>query len=164
MVNMRIKSMFFDAPKVKNAVDRAKRRALSKGGAFIRRSAKSSIRKRKAEAQPGKPPSSHEGSLKRLIFFGYDEVTDSTVVGPVPFKGKAAPLIEFGGTIRTKRRRFVPVGKVGRGAGGKFTKRKLRRVPAGTRMTYQPHPYMAPALEKNKQVLPKVWANSIRGG
>jgi len=76
MIDMRIKHMFFDRPRVVAAVDRTKRKALSRGGAFVRQSAKTSIRKRKGSAPPGKPPRSHEGSLRRLILFGYDRRTD----------------------------------------------------------------------------------------
>lgn len=56
MIDVRIKSLFFDRPKVRRAVDKAKRQVLSRGGAFIRTTAKRSIRKRKGTAPPGKPP------------------------------------------------------------------------------------------------------------
>ena len=56
MINMRIKDMFFDRHVVIAAVDKAKRKVLSKAGAFIRTAAKSSIRKRKGSAPPGPHP------------------------------------------------------------------------------------------------------------
>jgi len=72
MIRFEIKQLFFDSPKVVRAVDRTTRRVLSKFGAFVRRTARSSIRKRKRISEPGSPPSSHSGLLKKFIFFGYD--------------------------------------------------------------------------------------------
>jgi len=145
MITMQIKSLFFDKQTVLRAVDKAKRAVLSKAGAFIRTTAKHSIRKRKGPAPPGHPPHSHEGSLRRLIYFGYDPASDSVVVGPVGFKRSTVPnVLEFGGKteVRTRRR-----GKVVR-----------------TRTTIAERPYMGPALEKERPKLPKRWAGSVRGG
>ena len=145
MIDMRIKSLFFDRPKVRRAVDRAKRQVLSRAGAFIRTTAKHSIRKRRGSSPPGKPPHSHVGLLRKLIFFGYDERTDSVVVGPVGFKRSSAPnVLEFGGTSTVVRRRR-----------GKVVKRKVR---------ISKRSYMGPALEKERPKLPKLWASSVRGG
>jgi hypothetical protein len=142
---MRVKSVFFDRPKVIKAVDRAKRQALSKGGAFIRQSAKTSIRPRKGTSKPGSPPFSHEGSLRRLILFGYDERTDSVVVGPVGFRKSTAPnVLEFGGTTTIVRRR-----------GDRFVREQVRIAARS---------YMAPALERERAKLPALWRNSVRGG
>lgn len=95
-----IQKTFFDRKAVTDAIDRATKAALSKFGAFVRQRAKTSIRKRKAISAPGSPPSSHEGSLKRLIYFGYDAVRQSVVIGPVPKTGgaEAPALLEYGGT------------------------------------------------------------------
>ena len=145
MIDMRITAMFFDQPKVTRAVDRAKRRVLSKAGAFIRTRARTSIRKRKRTSRPGDPPSSHAGHLRRMILFGYDRQRESVVVGPVGFRRSTAPnVLEVGGrTVVTRRRR------------GKTQKRTVRIAA---------RPYMAPALEKERSNLPKVWRNSIRPG
>lgn len=148
MITMRIKDMFFDRHVVMAAVDNAKRKVLSKAGAFIRTAAKTSIRKRKGSAPPGAPPHSHEGSLRRLILFGYDKPNDSVVVGPVGFKKSEAPsVLEYGGETVVLRR-------VG-GRGGKLTSQKV---------TIAPRPYMAPALEKERPKLPLLWRNSIKKG
>ena len=99
------KAAFFDAESVKKRVKNATRQALSKVGSFVRRRAKSSIRKRKAVSQPGMPPSSHEGSLRRLIFFAYDSARDSVVVGPAVYrKGEAPRLLEHSGEIQRRTR------------------------------------------------------------
>ena len=59
---------FFDRQRVMSG-DRATRKVFSKFGAFVRQTARSSIRKRKSISEPGQPPSSHTGLLKRNIFF-----------------------------------------------------------------------------------------------
>ena len=135
------KSMFFDRKAVLGAVDRATRAVLSKFGAFVRTTARHSIRKRKAVSQPGQPPSSHVGLLKRLLFFGYDTTRRSVVIGPTPLRGEAQapPLLEYGGRARRKDRR------------GKTVAAK-----------YRPRPFMGPALEKERPKLPGLWANSVK--
>jgi len=142
MIGFDIKRMFFDRQAVISKVDAATRRVLSKFGAFVRRSAKSSIRKRKKPAPPGQPPSSHTGLLKKFIFFGYDAARQSVVIGPTRLnqkgRGEAPPLLEYGGKTTLKR-------------GG-----KKRRV------TYQARPYMGPAFEKEKPQLPAMWRGSVR--
>ncbi|MEW6249203.1 MAG: hypothetical protein AB1716_01025 [Planctomycetota bacterium] len=143
MLTMRIKDLFFDKATVLRAVDKAKRAVLSKAGAFIRTTARRSIRAKKGSAPPGQPPHSHEGSLRRLILFGYDPGNDSVVIGPVGFKRSTAPnVLEFGGKTEVKRRRR-----------GKVVK---------TRATIQERPYMGPALEKERPKLPKRWAGSVK--
>jgi len=142
---MKIKHLFFDRHTVMRAVDKAKRAVLSKAGAFIRTTARHSIRTRKGSAPPGKPPHSHEGSLRRLIYFGYDRSSDSVLVGPVGFKRSTVPhVLEFGGKTEVKRRRRGKVVKM--------------------RATVREHPYMGPALEKERPNLPKRWTGSVRGG
>ena len=141
MVGVVTKAMFFDQKAVTRATDRATRRVLSRFGAYVRTSARSSIRKRKSAAPPGKPPSSHVGLLKRLIYFGYDRSKQSVVIGPAPLRGtaEAPPLLEYGGRARRRGRR-------GR-----------------TRMvTYRPRPFMGPAFQKEQPKLPAMWADSVR--
>ena len=141
MIGFDIKRMFFDRQAVISKVDAATRRVLSKFGAFVRRSAKSSIRKRKKAAPPGQPPSSHTGLLKKFIFFGYDAARQSVVIGPTRLnqkgRGEAPPLLEYGGKATLVRRG------------------KKKRV------TYQARPYMGPAFEKEKPQLPAMWRGSI---
>jgi len=144
MIDLRIKDLFFDRHVVLRAADKAKRQVLSKVGAFIRTTARTSIRKRKGTSKPGNPPYSHEGSLRRLILFGYDRSSDSVVVGPVGFRQGAAPnVLEFGGTTTVVRKRR-----------GRADKR---------RASIDKRPYMGPALEKEAHRLPKMWAGSVRG-
>lgn len=141
MIGFEIKRMFFDRQAVISKVDAATRRVLSRFGAFVRRSAKSSIRKRKKPAPPGQPPSSHTGLLKKFIFFGYDADRRSVVIGPTRLnqkgRGEAPPLLEYGGKATLVRRG------------------KKKHV------TYQARPYMGPAFEKEKPQLPAMWRGSI---
>lgn len=141
MIGFEIKKLFFDRQAVISKVDAATRRVLSKFGAFVRRSAKSSIRKRKKPAPPGQPPSSHTGLLKKFIFFGYDADRRSVVIGPTRLnqkgRGEAPPLLEYGGKATLVRR----------------GKKKY--------VTYQARPYMGPAFEKEKPQLPAMWRGSI---
>ncbi|HRQ11533.1 MAG TPA: hypothetical protein PLG36_10955 [Trueperaceae bacterium] len=145
MITMRVKDMFFDRHVVMRAMDSGKRKVLSQAGAYIRTTARTSIRKRKGTAPPGKPPHSHEGSLRKLILFGYDRTSDSVVVGPVGFVKSTTPrALEHGGETLVHQRR-----------GGRLVSRKVRIAA---------RPFMAPALEKERPKLPLLWRNSIRKG
>jgi hypothetical protein len=151
-IDMRVKDLFFDRPKVRRAVDRATRRALSKSGAFIRQRARTSMRRRRGSSAPGSPPHAHEGSLRRMLFFAYDPAPDggSVVVGPVGFRRSEAPnTLEFGGAATVTRRR--------NGRGGK-------RVVETRRVRIEARPYMGPALRKELPNMPRTWAGSVRGG
>lgn len=145
MLEFAIKDLFFDRRTVVRAVDKARRAVLTKAGAFIRTTAKRSIRTRKGSAPPGKPPHSHKGTLRRFIFFGYDRGSDSVVVGPVGFRKSTAPsVLEFGSQATLVRRRR-----------GRLVRQRAR---------YEPRPFMGPALQKEAPKLPKLWAGSVRGG
>jgi len=142
MIRMVTKAMFFDRKKVLGAVDRTTRKVLSRFGAFVRTTARHSIRKRKGVSEPGSPPSGHVGLLKKLILFGYDANRRSVVIGPMPLRsgpGEAPSLLEYGGRARRKDRRG-------------------RNVTA----TYRPRPFMGPAFENEKPKLPAMWADSVR--
>lgn len=141
MITMKIKDMFFDRAAVIDRVGVARVKVLSKIGAFVRRRARSSMRRRKKASAPGKPPSVHAGQLKDMLYFGYDPGTESVVVGPVRFaKGEAPALNEYGG--QAQRRRFGVVRTV----------------------TYPARPFMGPALKAEEPRLASMWQDSIRGG
>ena len=145
MVGMACKQMFFDRKAVTRRVDRATRRVLSRFGAFVRTTAKSSIRRRKRTSEPGESPSSHSGELKRLIYFGYDPARETVVIGPLRLNqkvGNAPEALEHGGTS------VVVEGLRGR--------RRKRRVKVKAR------PFMGPAFEREKPKLPQMWRDSVR--
>jgi len=142
MIRMDMKRLFFDRKGVRNKMDSATRRVLSRFGAFVRRTARSSIRKRKHPSTPGKPPSSHTGLLKKFIFFGYEPTKRSVVIGPARLshngKGEAPRLLEHGGTGTVKRKQ----------------KRTIARIRA--------RPFMGPAMTKEESKLPQMWRDSVK--
>ncbi|NBC11289.1 MAG: hypothetical protein GVY24_06060 [Planctomycetes bacterium] len=142
MIDFKFKQLFFDRQPVLTAVDKAQRRVFSRFGAFVRRTAKSSIRKRKRASRPGQPPSSHTGLLKKFIYFGYDPRKESVVIGPAELtqrgRGEAPSLLEYGGTATLRRN-------------GKRVRAHFRR-----------RPYMGPAFEKEQPKLPAMWHNSVQ--
>ena len=135
-----IKGAFFDRAAVTSAVDKGTKKALSRAGAFVRTRARSSIRSRKAVSAPGQPPSSHEGSLKRLLYFSWDAAARSVVVGPVPFRRGVAPrLLEFGGPTTIGSR-------------------------LGARSAFvRPRPYMKPAMDAERPKLAEQFRDVISG-
>jgi len=137
MIRFEIINQFFDKQAVRDQVDAGTRRVLSKFGAFVRRTARSSIRKRKRISNPGEPPSSHIGLLKKFIYFGYDPDSRSVVIGPVRLsqngRGEAPSLLEHGGPTK--------VGK--------------------QRAKYKPRPFMGPAFQKEQPKLRAMWRDSI---
>jgi len=139
---MKITHLFFDSPKVIRSVDKSTRKVLSRFGAFVRRTAKQSIRKRKKASTPDSPPSSHTGLLKRFIFFGYDRQKDSVVIGPTRLtennRGEAPSILEYGGRTTVEG-----------------NKKK-------TRVRIRSRPFMGPAFEKEKPTLPSLWKNAIK--
>jgi hypothetical protein len=170
MLNVTIRGQqgaFFDAKIVTNAADKATKKALSKAGAFVRTTAKSSLRYAKKSAMPGQPPKVHRGGsmgyqrtttnkktgvsktrsvspLKELLFFAYVESSKSVVIGPRDFKGaakrsyKVPTIMELGGTVVQLR--------------GKKT------VTA----TYKGNPFMRPALAKESPKFAGLFANTVR--
>ena len=145
MIGMVTKRMFFDHKAVRSAVDRTARRVLSKFGAFVRRGAKSSIRKRKRASSPGQPPSSHAGLLKKFIFFGYERDRRSVVIGPARLNqkiGDAPHALEHGG-----------ISTVVEGLRGRRRKRRVR---------IKARPFMGPAFEQEKPKLAAMWRDSVK--
>lgn len=137
------KTFFFDRERVLKDAGLKTVRALSRFGAFVRQRARSSMRpggKRGKTSPPGVPPRTHVGHLKRLLFFSWDPATRSVVIGPIKFRQGVVPsLLEFGGTVKGKRRGVM------------------------VRMRYRGNPYMRPALDKELPNMPKAWATALRG-
>ena len=141
MIGFKPGVLMFNTKAIRNHVDRATRKVLSKFGAFVRQTAKRSIRKRKAASPPGSPPSSHTGLLRRFIWFGYEPGKRSVVIGPARLsdkgRGEAPSLLEYGGSTTLKRQ----------------GKRRRTRIRA--------RPFMGPAFEKESTKLPALWRDSI---
>lgn len=137
-----VKNFFFDRDKVLRAADKATIQVLGRFGAFVRRRAQTSMRRKKGASPPGQPPHAHgekragkkySGAwLRELVLFAYDPLTRSVVVGPLGFRRSSVPALhEFGGTQDRMGWRTE--------AG----KRVVKKV--GT-ARYPPRPYMRPAL------------------
>jgi hypothetical protein len=145
---VRMTKMFFDRRAVIDAVGRANATVLAKAGAFIRRSAKGTIRYAKGVSKPGNPPHAHESTkhgkdspLRELIFFAYDDATNSLVVGPTPFQGPAiAPrVLELGGTAPARKNPLRRIRKVGDGGEIRIDGpacRSTKKNRFGARVTY----------------------------
>jgi len=125
-----VRRAFFDKSPAVRLLNRKTRRILSRFGAYVRTSARTSMRPDPKGGQqssaPGKPPQSRGKKLLRdLLFFSYDEKSKSTVVGPLRLGRTASEhvprTLEKGGTI-------VRDGKPNR---------------------YKARPFMKPAFEKN---------------
>jgi hypothetical protein len=146
--------MFFDRPAVQTAMDKGKRKVFSRFGAFVRTTAKRSIKKapymsrkrrgqkrtdfRTATSRPGHPPYNRTGLLKKFIFFSYDRDADSVVIGPERLnqkKGDAPAVLEYGGESR---------------------------LANGKRIVIQARPFMGPAFYQEQSQLPKLWKDSVR--
>lgn len=169
-----VKRLFFDRPYVVRSLDAARLRFLARAGAFVRRSARSSIRKRKSISDPGKPPSSHVGSLRDKILFWMNNgsLRKTVKIGPaamniqyVDSKGKprvglVPEVLEFGGEIG---RREVETSK------GKWLETRGDRLPGWARflprrLVYvyvMPRPYMRPALRVNQSKFPGMWRDQF---
>lgn len=162
-----VKKMFFDRPKVINSLDKASKKSLGLFAGATRLTARRSIKKPAkkdrvyyrnvkgktvaylATSKPGDPPFNKTGKLKKFIYYGWDYITKTVVVGPVklPIKGQAPHVLEYGGT--STARQITGFGMKGR------PKRKEKRVRVAAR------PFMWPAAQKNMSKLPAIWRNSV---
>jgi hypothetical protein len=168
-----VKQFFFDKELVLNAVDKAARRSLSRGGSYIRTTAKQSLRYKpvKADSPSGQPPFVHRSErftrtvtnkktgvtktratspLKELVFFAYDPQRKSVVTGPAVFQQS-----------KTKKYRVPGVLEEG---GSVTVRRKGRAVFYSRRIKIAPHPYMRPALAKNLPKIVKGFRASVNTG
>ena len=109
VATVRVKDLFFDRALVAGMMTKGKKKALSRCGAFVRKRARSILRRRKKPSSPGSPPSVHSkdsnATLKKILF-AYDQSRDSVFVGPVKLNGsrsfsqKTVPeLHEEGGSV-----------------------------------------------------------------
>jgi len=94
----------FQSPKVLRAVNRANVRGLGHAGAGIRLRARRSIRRSESPSQPGHPPHTRKGQLKRALLYAVERSDERVVVGPTyEIVGRSAMAHEFGGRYRRER-------------------------------------------------------------
>jgi len=153
-LDAKFKQGFFNPGLITDRLDKINRRAMIRAGSFIRKRARSSIRRRKKPSEPGKPPNTHSRNRKaslRNIWFAYDQHRETLVVGPgkisegqpdfVNWRGTVPEVLEYGGTGVT-----VPYPGPNRQYKRKL-KRRGKRSPV-VRARMEARPYMRPALEQ----------------
>ncbi len=180
----------FDKTKLKQKIAAGTFRSLGHAGGAIRKTAQFSIRRRKTASQPGTPPHTQTGMLKRVIRYELANNKTEVVIGPVnEIAGRLWNLHEFGGVAK-KRRKLKPhqfkVGEYGPirvkqpGAKTSFARIRLLTAAQANRATrlvaeenqrrsasdkprrYPKRPFMKPALDANRSRLPLFWANSVK--
>lgn len=169
MLDLSVKESFFDRERVQRAVDRGRRIALNRIGGFLRTTTRRSMRRRAGPSEPGKPPHAHVGLLRDQLFYSYDQVADSVVVGPALLRHKGqdgAPVnatipqvLEEGGRIQVrevKRGDSWKRAKTSRAAAGGVT--RTTEVPVAAR------PSIGPALETARKAdkLAPFWKDVVR--
>lgn len=167
MIGVRGGIQFFDSEAVLSALSAAERRVLSRFGAFVRRRARSSIRKRRRSAPPGQPPTNQTGRLREGILFAYDPERRSVVIGPrsmlrmatdgAPVGTTVAGVLEEGGAIQVLEEQ----------RSANFYRRVIgRRRPQGSTrvrtVRIEARPYMRPAFEAERDKAADLWADAIR--
>lgn len=166
-----VKGMFFDRKLVQREVGKENAKALSKAGAFIRTTARRSMRRRKTSSPPGSPPSVHSRdkvATLRNILFAYDRRNQSVVVGPVRLnqvnmqtggRGNIGvpELMEHGGSVSIR--------EVSSNRGKSWRRFDNRRTPRpwetfrNRQANYEPRPFMGPALVAEAPKFPSLWTS-----
>lgn len=177
MITLRVdKSSFFDRQAVIDAVGPVVAKALSKAGAFVRRRARSSLRKRKAASTPGSPPSVHTNdqyATLRNIHFQFSRERMSVVIGPIKLNnrtGLVPGLMEHGGTVSLNdkargvmARRLIRERDESRRGRRTKSRRKFALVEKNTIpsvIRYELRPFMGPALRAESPKFPTLFAGS----
>ena len=94
----------FDEDGLVARVAKASVAVLRRMGAYVRRAAQHKVHTSDKPSQPGTPPHSKTGALKRGILFGVEKRRQSVLIGPgFRFVGESAAAHEFGGQYRKER-------------------------------------------------------------
>lgn len=94
----------FDEDGLVARMARASREFLKRAGAYVRRVAQRKVVTSPKPSQPGQPPHSRHGLLKRGLLFGLERDGKSVLVGPgFRFVGESMSAHEFGGKYRRER-------------------------------------------------------------
>ncbi len=155
------KSNYFDGALIQTKVAEANRRVFGRFGGYVRKVAKTSIKKapkidvvtgqrlgpgrrkkgvvtRDAIADVGKPPYAHLGTIGQMLFYAVEP--ESVVIGPERAKAGTLRALEEGGEIT--------IGPKGR--------RKGRQVTLGK------HPFMQPAFQLGLGQLMEWYKDSVK--
>lgn len=192
MLRVKVKTRM-ETAKVLRKVTAGSITSLGRAGAYIRGIAKRSIKVSPEPSAPGRPPHTRKGRLKGAILYAVERQLQDVVIGPTASTvGRIGQTHEFGGTEPPKKRKGRKAnwklevgghGPIAAGPGGPVvvkltTDRQVARAreiaaslppaqaaPASKKArNYPPRPFMGPALERSKDRLPRLWANSVKGG
>ncbi len=87
--------------RVADAADTTTFRNLGHAAASIRKTAMAEITNAEGPSEPGTPPHSRRGQLRRAIKFDVDKASETAVIGPeASIVGEAGAAHEFGGEFR----------------------------------------------------------------
>lgn len=173
-LNAKLKNFFFDRRAVIDAIGQAEAKNLSRIGAFLRTRARSLLRRRKATAPAGSPPSVHTAdqvlTLKN-IQFAYESGQHAVIVGPIKFISRSNQnvettvpnLMEFGGQTVIHEERY-PGSPNWYRRDSRYASRNKKEYRSRV-ARYAPRPFMRPALEIEikKGTIMDVWRASITG-
>ncbi len=108
MVGAKIRTRF-KGGKVLKAARRGSIESLGHAGAAIRLVARRSIRRSAEPSEPGKPPHTRKGQIKKAIVYAVEKQREDVVVGPdYSVVGPSGMAHEHGGRFRGQRFRKRP--------------------------------------------------------
>ena len=184
MITMKATRLFFDSPRVIRAISRTKRRLFAQSGAYVRTTARRSMKKARRMRLSEMPPEMREryqpkrdrqGRFKNANKTGVrarDRPLKSSRPGEPPRTnvGLIKKLLFFSWDPSTESVVIGPE-RHGEGTAPWVLERggigKVRAYKAGRRVFRRvkvaPRPFMRPALRKELPRLPRRWRNSIRG-
>lgn len=142
-VGFKVTMSFFDAKAVLNPQQRKRRKMMSRFGAFVRTRSRSLLNKsggkKNKVSAAGEPPRKHVGLLRKGVFFAFDRVKDSVVIGPIVLASaggsSALSALEEGGIVTIDG----------------FKDQKSKRVRIASR------PFMGPAFADELPNISSIW-------
>lgn len=168
------KKLFFDRAAVTDAVDKASVSVLSKFGAFVRRAARSSIKK--ARQMPLSELSDEQrAAYKRRLAIATKQgkprpkrplAASKPGQPPRSRLGFLRDFIFFGYDADAHSVVIGPArlnGRAGPQALEALEEGGASTTPQGKRVQIEARPFMGPALAKEEPKLPAMWANSVKG-
>jgi len=142
----------FGDDRINRLMSQARKRALMKAGQFLRRAARTGIRRSSKPSSPGQPVHTQTGFFKEAIRYEYDTGMNAVVVGPAYGDPDIMRLHESGGSrqlvewSRRGSKKWRPPGWRPRGRGAERTGRTMQ-------VRYPDRSYLVSALEKAKRDL-----------
>lgn len=166
-LQMKVKGISLTPKTVTNPVDRELTRRLFKFGSFVRQTARRSMKKRKKSSEPGKPPSTHEGTIKQKLIYAVNPGEKNVVIGPTLWSRKAAHIVEHGGAfvvnlrpwwVESDPRERAAIYKRVRAGGNTGSERRFR---VKRKIKYAARPFMRPAFAQEIKENRELWGNLI---